>query len=245
MKMHILKQAIQSKAFKKIYPTIYFEDDQLKGTLTIQADERVELLSNTYKMDRFDNTNHNSKPTVVTLRAYRFQYDFENDEDNIPMTYIIDELGYESYNEVTKLDGDTCKCQNEEILTVFTVLDDDEEEAGFFGIGLTLNRERGKVMLVLRLNGIYVKPAHRGSTYWMDLTIAIYNFVSLIVDCLALKLPKRSYYNVAVTSDAHSKTDVKIANIIASELRATYQAFPDLAPDCPAFAGEVFTTVDF
>ena len=154
--MHILKQAIESKAFKEIYPTIFFEDDQLKGTLTIQADERVEMLSNAYNKDKFYDTNPNSKPTVVTLRAHRFQYDIENDENVIPMTYIIDELGYEAYNEVTKLDGYNYKCQNEEILTVFTVLDADEEEVGFFGFGLTLNRERGQVMLVLNLKDIYV-----------------------------------------------------------------------------------------
>lgn len=212
--------------------------------MTIQADERAELLSNAYNKDKFYDTHANSKPTVVTLRANRFQYDIENDENVIPMTYIIDELGYEAYNEVTKLDGYNYKCQNEEILTVFTVLDADEEEVGFFGFGLTLNRERGQIMLVLNLKDIYVKPAYRGSTYWMDLTIAVYNFVSLIVDCLALKLPKPSYYNVAVTSDAHSKTDVKIANIITSELRATYQALPYLAPNSPAFIGEVFAEME-
>ena len=243
--MYLLKQAIESKAFKKIYPKIYIEDGQLKGTLTILADERIELLSNAYKEDKFYDKSINSKPTVVTLQVNRFQYDFKNDENAIPMSYIIDELGYESYNEVTKLNGDTYKCQNEEILTVFTVLDDDEEEAGFFGIDLTLNRELGQIMLVLNLKDIYVKPAHRGSTYWMDLTIGVYNFVSLIVDCLALKLPKPSYYNVVVTSDARSKTDVKIANIIISELRATYQALPYLAPNKPAFIGEVFSKVDY
>ena len=82
--MCILKQAIESKAFKKIYPSIFFEDDQLKGTLTVQADERVEMLSNAYNKDKFDNANPNSKPTVVTLRAHRFQYVFKNDEKVIP-----------------------------------------------------------------------------------------------------------------------------------------------------------------
>lgn len=244
MNSQLLKKIIESNAFKKDCPDVFFKGNQLSGYITIHAGERVEMLNNMFRKNHFSYSYEKSKPTVITIATNEFHCDVDGIEVDKLTDYCADDLGYKSSKESHVIDSDTYNFKTETISTVFTVMAGDEV-AGFYDFNLCLILKNGQASLDLYLNQIYVKPKFRGSTYWMDLTISVYTFLGLVFYHLARLLKKPHYLDVYVHADLASAADEKIAVFIEHQLRAIYTALPPLSFDRPAFIGNVHAEMSY
>jgi hypothetical protein len=229
MKNQFLKQVIESNTYTRAYLGIHFEGNQLVGSLNIDINDRFFLLCNEYAKDDFPYAYLDNKPTEIMIASDKFFIQVEDYKKNKLIEYKKTSLGYESFENIEgKL-----KTSNEKISTVFSILKNDET-AAFFDFDLTLEMNAKQVTLTTFLNQVYVKPIFGSSTYWMDLTIAIYEFIGLIASSQSNYLGSNTTIDIVISEHFQNSPDTKIAKIIESEIRKIHKMTPDVATNRPA-----------
>ena len=244
MTKQLLKQTIESKAFREECPDIRFEGNQLVGTLKIHAQDRVELLDTMFPGKRVRRSHTDGQPTIIRFATHTFEREIYPYQDKVLATYKVNDLGYKLSYDYIEAGIKPIKFKHEQINTVLTI-EENNQIVAFYDITLSLSKSKGEVMLNLNLNQIYVMPQYRGSTYWMDLTVAAHSFASLVLYHVAKELPQPYYFDVCVSSDFYSKSDERIANAIVSEIRMMFSLLPSLSINRPAFIGEVVADMGY
>jgi hypothetical protein len=239
-----LKQAINSKSLHRSYPFVEFLDEQLLGKLTVQAEERVELINQMFLKNHESNRFVSSQPTTICIASEAFNFAFLGSVTEDPMFFGKEQLGYDFYTEKNNVGSKHHTDHVEELKTVFTVMNG-KEVAGFFDFDLSLCCEKGLATMTVHLNQIFVRPEYRGTTYWLDLTIAVHSYVGEILHEIGSNLPKPHYFDVYVTSQFASKSGEKIANFILSELRYVFETFPQITAQRPALIGDVIADMGY
>ncbi len=244
MKKQLLKQTIESKAFKEDCPDIRFEGNQLVGSLKIHAEDRVELLDTMFLGKRVRRSHTDGQPTIIRFATDTFEREIYPYQDKVLATYKVKDLGYKLSVDYIEAGIKPIKFKHEQINTVLTI-EENNKTIAFYDITLSLSKSKGEVMMNLNLNQIYVMPKNRGSTYWIDLTVAVHSLVCSVLYHVAKQLPQPYYFDVCVSSDFYSKSDERIADAIVSELRVTFSLLPSLSINRPAFIGEVVADMGY
>lgn len=239
-----LKQAIESKSFIKSYPSIGFLDSQLFGTFTVQAEARADLLNYMFTNNRETFRYGLNHPTTIYIASKTFALESLGSKLEDPNHFTKEELGYTFYIEKDDSPEKAYTLHIEELKTIFTVMSGNEV-AGFFDFDLCLCQEKGQATLDVNLNQIFVKPEFRGTSYWLDLTVAVCSFAGEVLYSISNKLPKPYYLDVYVKADFINKSGEKIATAIEDEIRSMFEILPELAPHRPAFIGGVFADMGY
>lgn len=244
MATEYLKQIIESESFKRIYSNISIDNQQLIGSLTVNAEDRYDLLSDMFPLQKKATYFANGRPTLITIASDLFKCDYCSANSNQESLPDNKHLCYASETEFYKSKG-VKKCREVEVLTtVFTIFVHDKVVA-YFDFGLRLSVSKAKTDLLIYLNEIHVNEKYRGSTYWMDLAVAVNLFITQIMFTLQEHIVKPSRFNIHIMPEPNTKAGKKIAFAIANEITACYTFLQDMSQSKKPFSGKLFYDIGF
>jgi len=121
MTKQLLKQTIESKAFKEDCPEIHFEGNQLVGSLKIHSGDRVELLSTMFLGKRVRSSYADGQPTTIKFATHIFEREIYPYQDKVLATYKVNDLGYQLSYDYIEAGIKPIKFKLEHINTVLTI----------------------------------------------------------------------------------------------------------------------------
>lgn len=246
MATEYIKQIIESESFRKRFTDVFIDNQQLVGSITVAAIDRVDLLKDMFPKRKGFTCYTNGRPTLITIASDLFKCDYssanpnqESDPDNKHLVYLAETEFY----EIKKAK----KCRNVEVITTaFTIFVHDKVVAYFdFALRLSTSKSKAETGLLVYLNEIHVNEKYRGSTYWMDLTIAVSLFITEVMFTLQQHIVKPSRFNIIIMPEPKTKSGKKIAYAIASEITDCYEFLADLSRDKKPFSGEIFYDIGY
>jgi len=244
MATEYLKQIIESESFTRAYPGIYIDNQQLVGSLTVSAIDRYDLLKDMFPKQKNSSCYTYGRPTLITIASDLFKCDYYSANPNQESSPDNKHLGYLAETEIYE-SKKAKKCQNAEIITTaFTIFVHDKVVAYFdFALRLTISKTETK--LLVYLNEIHVNEKYRGSTYWMDLTIAVGLFITEVMSSLQQNIVKPSRFNIIIMPEPNTKSGKKIAYAIASEITDCYEFLANLSQTKKPFSGKIYYGIGF
>ena len=233
------KQIIESESFTRAHPNIFIDNQQLAGSLTVSAIDRYDLLKNMFPKQKNSSCYTYGRPTLITIASDLFKCDYysanpneESDPNNNHLVYLVETEFYEL--------NKTKKSRNVEVITTsFTIFVHDKVVA-YFDFALMLTISKSETKLLVYLVEIHVNEKYRGSTYWMDLTIAVGLFITEVMSTLQQHIVNPSRFNIIIMPEPDTKSGKKIARAIAKEITDCYQFLANLSQSKKPFSGNVF-----
>ena len=244
MATEYFKQIIESESFRKRFTDVFIDNQQLVGSFTVAAIDRVDLLKDMFPKRKGFTCYTNGRPTLITIASDLFKCDYysanpnqESCPDNKHLVYLAETEFYELKKAK--------KSRNVEVITTaFTIFVHDKVVA-YFDFALRITISKAETRLLVYLNEIHVNKKYRGSTYWMDLTIAVSLFITEVMFTLQQHVAKPSRFNITIMPEPNTKSGKKIAYAIASEITDCYKFLADVSQTKKPFSGKIFYGIGF
>lgn len=156
-------------------------------------------------------------------------------------------IQYEKENIGYKVEGFSNDCAQmlAEKYSTALVAKKSEITQGFFFISIELIQYENSASVYIELEQIYVGKAFRATKCWMDLTIGVVKFFSLLIEGIFLKCQNYQKLDVIIIADLASSGGERIANAIKAEMEDLLENLAFNYPHRAHVIGEVVSEVGY
>lgn len=203
----LLNEAINHQEFLNDLPMLVLEGNQLYGVVTVDPRERNEILE------------------LLGDGKFNPSYVYENEVRPVfmqPKKFIWNDIDEAFHYDV----GYSVKFgKNNEIneclsSALFLRNDNDHFPIGFFKFSIENSQEEPNFHYInINLEHIYIDLDHRNRTNWLDLTCAIRNFLTVMLECIVNCANESDQLNFYLNAKFESDGGEKIGNLLFREIR--------------------------